>query len=398
MRRSTSPGSDDAVSVRARHRDWCLALVEEARPAFFSGVVQPQWVTRLRLEHENLLAALRWADEDPDGADAEIELASGLWRFWEISGDFTEGSAWLGRALARIGGEVSVRRATALTGAGVLAARRGDLAQSASYHDASLMLYRELGDPLAIAAACSNSASVAVERGDLDRARQLYTEGIELARSKGAVQGAAYTMINLADVAARQGDADEADRIFAESIDAFRMLGDRFGVAHATTKLAQAARRRGDRGAARARMREALAIHEEIGDRHGAARLSATLGDLAAEDGDEPEAERLYRMSLAIRGELDGPRGCGQRPRAPRRGVRRPAAPGRHAPRGSRCPPRPGGSATLTRVAADRGGVPRQARPARGVRGRRSCDRERGAPRRGRQSWSAGRPRTRPLR
>ena len=275
-----------------------------ARPAFFSGVVQPQWVTRLRLEHENLLAALRWADEDPDGADAEIELASGLWRFWEISGDFTEGSAWLGRALARIGGEVSVRRATALTGAGVLAARRGDLAESASYHDASLMLYRELGDPLAIAAACSNSASVAVERGDLDRARLLYTEAIDLARSKGAVQGAAYSMINLADVAARQGDADEADRTFTESIEAFKMLGDRFGVAHATTKLAQAARRRGDRVAARARMREALAIHEEIGDRHGAARLSATLGDLAAEDGDEPEAERMYRMSLAIRGEL----------------------------------------------------------------------------------------------
>ena len=296
--------SGEAERLRLLHRNWFVDLVERARPAFFSGAVQPAWIARLALDHENLQAALRWADEDPDGADAELALASGLWRFWEVRGDLAEGSAWLGRALARVGGEVSARRAMALTGAGILAARRGDHEASSTFHDASLMLYRELGDPVAVATACSNSASVAVERGDLDRARQLYGEAISLSREAGVLNGAAYSLINLADVATRQGDAGEADSLYAESIETFESIGDRWGVAHATGKLAQAARRRGDRATARDRYRDAIAMHMQTGDRHGTARLTASLGDLAAEDGDLGEAEHLYQETLAIRGEL----------------------------------------------------------------------------------------------
>ncbi len=296
--------SGEAEQLHLRHRDWYVDLVERARPGFFSGPVQPEWLARLAADGDNLQAALRWADEDPNGAVAELALASGLWRFWEVRGDVAEGSAWLTRALARVGGEVSARRANALTGAGVLAARLGDYEAAATFHDASLLLYRDLGDPVAVATACSNSASVAVERGDLDRARQLYGEAITLARDAGVLNGVAYSLINLADVAGRQGDAEEADRLYAESIEAFRSIGDQWGVAHATAKLAQAARRRGDRAAAREHYAEAIAMHLRTGDRHGTARLTASMGDLSAEDGDLPAAEHLYQEALAIRGQL----------------------------------------------------------------------------------------------
>jgi predicted ATPase/class 3 adenylate cyclase len=296
--------SGEAAAMHARHRDWFVGLVERARPAFFSGPVQVEWIGRLARDHDNLRAALRWADDDPEGADAELALASGLWRFWEVRGDLAEGSAWLARALARVGGEVSPRRASALTGAGVLAAQQGDLVAAGAFHDASLLLHRELGNPLAVAAACSNSANVAVERGDLDRARQLFAEGIRLALDAGDRQGAAFSLINLADVAARQGDAAEADRLYAEAIATFRELNDDFGVAHATAKLAQSARRRGDRATARDRYREAIVIHQRTGDRQAEARMSSSLGDLAAEEGDFVEAQRLYQQSVAIRGAL----------------------------------------------------------------------------------------------
>ncbi len=296
--------SDEAAELHVRHRNWFVALVESARPAFFSGPVQADWVARLARDHDNLRAALRWADDDPEGADAELSLASGLWRFWEVRGDLAEGTAWLSRALGRVGGEVSPRRASALTGAGVLAAQQGDLVAAGAFHDASLLLHRELGNPIAVAAACSNSANVAVERGDLDRARRLFAEAIRLSLDAGDRHGAAFSLINLADVAARQGDAPEADRLYAESISTFRELGDDFGVAHATAKLAQSARGRGDRATARERYREAIAIHQRTGDRQAEARMSASLGDLAAEEGDLGEAERLYQQSVAIRGTL----------------------------------------------------------------------------------------------
>ena len=296
--------SDEAVGRYDRHRDWFVALVERARPAFFSGPVQPAWVARLAAEQDNLRAALRWAHEGTDGADAELSLASGLWRFWEVRGDLDEGSLWLERALARLGGEVSIRRASALTGAGVLAAHRGDYAAAAAFHEASLMLNRELGQPLAVAAACNNCASVAIEQGDLERARQLYTEGIELSRSGGDVQGAAFGLINLADLAARMGEDEEADRLYAESIGIFEKMGDRWGVAHASTRLALATRRRGNLALARTRYEEALAIQRAIGDRHAEARVLASLGDVAADEGDLARAESLYQQSLALRSEL----------------------------------------------------------------------------------------------
>jgi non-specific serine/threonine protein kinase len=291
----------EAASRYGQHRDWFVGLVERARPAFFSGPVQPEWVVRLAADHDNLRAALRWAHEDPDGADAELTMASGLWRFWEVRGDLEEGSAWLERALARLGGEVSIRRASALTGAGILAAHRGDYARAAAFHEASLMLHRELGNPLAIATACNNLASVAIERSDLERARELYTEAIDLTRDGADQLGAAFTLINLADLTSRMGDMAEAERLFRESIDLFERLGDRFGVAHANTRLAQAARRRGDLDAARTSFQEALAIHRSAADRHGEARVLAHLADVTADGGDSAGAEALYHQSLGIR-------------------------------------------------------------------------------------------------
>ena len=296
--------SGEAAARFARHLAWCVSLVDRARQAFFSGPVQPEWVARLAADHDNLRAALRWAHEDPDGVDAELRMVSVLWRFWEVRGDLEEGSAWLDRALARLGGEVSARRAAALTGAGVLAAHRGDYARAAGFHEASLMIHRELGNVLAIASACSNLASVEIERSDLHRAQELYAEAIRLSREGGDQLSAAFGLINLADLTAGMGEADEAERLFAESIHLFEELGDRWGVAHASTRLAQAARRRGDLETARVRFEDALTIHRQADDRHGEARVLAHLGDVTADRGEHVGAEALYQLSLALRTQL----------------------------------------------------------------------------------------------
>ena len=179
----------EASEVYGRHRDWFVALVAQARPGFFDGPEQAAWLARLSDDHDNLRAALRWSDEDPDGGSAELSLASGLWRFWEIRGHLAEGSAWLDRALARTGGEISARRALGLTGVGVLATQRGDLAAASAAHEASLLLHRELGNPNAIAAACSNVASASIEQGNFDRARELYREAVGLSRATATCRG-----------------------------------------------------------------------------------------------------------------------------------------------------------------------------------------------------------------
>lgn len=296
--------SGEALAIQERRRDWFLALVKAARAGFFAGPEHEVWVRRLSDDHDNLRAVLQWTHEDPDGADAELELVSSLWRFWELRGHLAEGSTWLASALARTGGEVSTRRASTLTGAGVLAALRGDHAAAAPFHEAALVLQRELGNPVAISAACNNLASASIETGNLDRARELYAEAIDLARGAGDLHGAALQLLNMADLAARQGDAAEAEHLYTESIEALAGLGDEWGVAQATARLAQAARRAGDYSRARSHYATALEVYGRIGDRRGEARMRAGLGDVAAAEGDHAAAARTYRESLSLRSEL----------------------------------------------------------------------------------------------
>ncbi len=297
----------DGVTTYARHLEWFSALVDRARPGFFEGPVQHDWVRRLAADHDNIRAALRWAEDDPDGAAAELNLASGLWRFWEIQGFLEEGSAWLDRALRRVGGEASPRRASALTGAGVLAAQRGDMAAATAFHEASLAIRRELGNPAGIAAACNNLASLFVERGEFVRARELYLESIEQSVSGGDLQSAAYGRLNLADAAAREGAAD-ADGLYAEAIAALEEQGDAWGIAHATARLARLARARGDLSGAARRFTDALAINRRLADTRGEAQNLASLGDVTADAGDTSGAEGHYCASLALRAQL-GDRG-----------------------------------------------------------------------------------------
>ncbi len=296
--------SGDAPTIYAHHRDWFVELVQQARPGFFTGAEQAQWLARLSEDHDNLRAALRWSDEDPDGASAELSLASGLWRFWEIRGHLAEGSGWLERALARTGGEISARRASGLTGAGILASLRGDHAGAVAAHEASLLLHRELGNPLAVAAACNNVANAAIEQGNFARARELYREGIELTRAAGDQQSVGFSLLNLADLTARQGDVAEADKLYAESIATFEGIGDQWGVAQATSRLALVSRRRGDLAAARARYNEAMELYRRLGDRRAEARMLAGLGDVAAHEGDPAAAAAVYRESLSLRSQL----------------------------------------------------------------------------------------------
>ncbi|MEO6577799.1 MAG: adenylate/guanylate cyclase domain-containing protein [Candidatus Limnocylindria bacterium] len=299
--------TDEGADTHARHLEWFSGLVNRARPGFFEGPVQHEWVGRLAADHDNLRAALRWAEDDPDGATAELNLASGMWRFWEIQGFLEEGSAWLERALKRVGGEASPRRASALTGAGVLAAQRGDLAAATAFHEASLAIRRELGNSSGIAVACNNLASLRVERGDFVRARELYLEAIGQSTAGGDPQGAAYGRLNLADAASREGAAD-ADSLYAEAIAALEKQGDEWGIAHATARLARLARGRGDLAGAATRFGEALALNRRLADTRGEAQNLASLGDVTADGGDIAAAETHYRASLLLRSQL-GDRG-----------------------------------------------------------------------------------------
>jgi predicted ATPase/class 3 adenylate cyclase len=296
--------ADEGDPTLRRHRDLFLALVDEASPAFFHGPEPVDWLRRIDDDHEDVRAALEWCLDQPGEARSGLRIAAGLWRYWEIRGDLTEGRAWLERMLEAVGDETSALRADALTGAANLAFMQGDLRAAAALQRGSLEIQRRMGDPQGVAYAANNLANTSVQLGDNARARELYEEAISITRDLGDVRGVAFGSINLADVAAREGDLAAAQSLEEEILASIRRLGDRWTEAFALDAFARTARRAGQHERARTLHIEALAILEELGDRRGVARVLTQLAELALTDGDGPRARGLLRQSLAIRQEL----------------------------------------------------------------------------------------------
>jgi non-specific serine/threonine protein kinase len=302
-------GSGEAADALRRHRDWFLAVVARIEPQFFGGVRAGSGIDELDREHDNLRAGLEWSADEPGEAAAGLRLAAGLWRFWETRGHVVEGRTWLERLLEGSSDASLTVRSSALTGAGVLAYLQGDYDAAFAFHEESLILHRQVGNPQSIAYAANNLANVAVQQDDYARARSLYEEALELGRAAGDIRGSAIALINLADVVARQGDLDAARSRFEESIATFREHGDDWGMAFALDSFGLVARRYGDHPSARSFHGKAIEISRGLGDERGVARALAHLAEVAGVEGDVVGAATLHRESLAIRqrlGDLPG--------------------------------------------------------------------------------------------
>ena len=93
-------GEWEESAVRRAHADYYLALVEAAEPAL-TGPEQATWLERLEAEHDNLRAALRWAEEGE--AEIGLRLAGALCQFWLMRGHLREGQERLARLLGLAG-------------------------------------------------------------------------------------------------------------------------------------------------------------------------------------------------------------------------------------------------------------------------------------------------------
>ena len=113
-----------------------------------AGSEQEQWLARLEQEHDNLRAALGWAEREQTDLAVGLRLGAALSRFWYVRGYYSEGRAALAEVLAWPGGNAAhlwALRARALQAAGDLARAQGDYPAARVLSDESLALYRAQG-------------------------------------------------------------------------------------------------------------------------------------------------------------------------------------------------------------------------------------------------------------
>jgi predicted ATPase/DNA-binding SARP family transcriptional activator/uncharacterized protein HemY len=296
--------SGEAEQVKTQHRNWFLALAEEAEPQLKGGE-QAIWLKRLEAEHDNLRGALAWSETEAQGAEAGLRLAGALYRFWHVRGNFDEGRASLGRALeCDVAQGMTAARAKALSGKGDLSNRLGDYASAKALNEESLAIYRELANQEGIANTLNSLGMAAASQGNYDTAQAMYEESLGIRRELGDKGGIAYSLNNLGHLALAQDHNEAAQPLLQESLEMCRELGDKRGIAHSLNGLGSVALAQDRNETAQPLLQESLEMCRELGDKRGIAFSLHYLANMARNQSDHDTARTLYEESLTVNREL----------------------------------------------------------------------------------------------
>lgn len=327
------------------HLRWAVGLAGTAEPEL-GGPLQDKWLAVLDAEHDNLRAALEWADGHGRAAD-QVRLTLSLSRFWEVRGYLTEGRWWL-EAAARASGAGADAVARCLNASGVLAHHQCDYPAALGLHQEAAAAFEQLGNRRGLATALNGLANVASSTGDLAAASQMCLRVIEIGRELpdqrilsaslmnlgvailhqlwdgrlhrdeavrahqvlgealyqyrelGDLHGISLSLQNLGVLSGFQGDDDVASRYLEESLAISRQLGDTKGIAHTVRFLGQLAVRGGDYATAERHLEECLGIVRRLGSSRLVADALALLGDIADRQGDPVRSRRLLEESLLL--------------------------------------------------------------------------------------------------
>ena len=284
-------GEEDAL--RARHRDWCLALAERV-PA---ELLDSDQADRLAQEQANLRAALHWTLESDQGAEA-ARLAIGLTPLWLLRGSFAEGRAQL-TAVAQLPSAAAspVLTSLAYSWAAVFAHNEGANMAAEDLAVRGLALAETTDDNLAVVMAMNPFAQAAFGQGNMALAAERAAAGLKLADRGGPAAATiafwfSITMLEL-------GDPDRAEQLLAEATRLAREAKFRFGEGRLLALQAIFAERARDHQLADQRLAEALAAERSRGGLPGVIDVLTMAGQIFVERGEWVRATDALSEALA---------------------------------------------------------------------------------------------------
>jgi tetratricopeptide (TPR) repeat protein len=287
------------MELRVRHMTYMLALAEHMAPSLV-GPDQRHSVGRLLTEADNLRAAFEYALDQRDADAISRFLRSLLW-LWIPRGQFTEGEAWVSRALLRTEGvSETAARAIVLDAAGWLRLISGDW-------KGALPFFRECR-PIFERLKMENEAALA-----------LMTEGITKTASTGdpagveevrvALQkfrelrdayGIGLTLTALGEGARLSGEPEKAQRYFEEALGCMRSVGNTYWTGAVLQNLAHVRMQLKNWPDAVSLLKEALELAREYEDPMMINHYVAAMGEVALIRGKPIEAARLFGATDAF--------------------------------------------------------------------------------------------------
>jgi predicted ATPase/DNA-binding XRE family transcriptional regulator len=249
------------------------------------GRHQVAWMQWLDREVDNVRTALAWFI-DAGRADAALQLAGNLWRYWDSRALFTEARRWLQTGLDINGGVDPTGRAYEYLG--LVAWRQGDRLETRRLLEAHLEAARGRKDDMSVAAALSTLGIISAELGEHDEAVRLHEASVALRRSLGDGRFVAHSLTNLGGALIYQNRFSEAQGYLQEAIELSRQAGDTWFLGTETALLGIAKVGLGELDPALTLARQALRLHRDLGERTevlpglmGVMAVAAIRGEIA---------------------------------------------------------------------------------------------------------------------
>jgi predicted ATPase/class 3 adenylate cyclase len=283
-------GSTEEASVRNRHLDHFLALVEAAAPTLPDSQDGPKWMGRLDLEHDNLQNALAWSLTASGTTDAAMRICWALYRFWLVRAHWQEGRKWCAAALALDTGDTGkAARARVLLVAGGMAERLGEATEAKALCEEALALCRDTRERALEARVLNLLAGLLQDQGEYTRARSLLEQAILINREVGNRLAEVINVGNLGLGFLTQGNFAAARAPLERYLALSRELGNRYYEASAYRHLGLLAYYQDNYVAAQGLQERALTIFRELGvpanevdQLRNLAETAVTLGELNA--------------------------------------------------------------------------------------------------------------------
>lgn len=293
--------------VRAAQAAYLLRLVERA----FDLIEGPDYereLGRLDTEHDNVRAALLWAEQ---GGDVTLGLliADRMARYWVVRGIYDEGRGWLKRMLRAAPALPTPERLAALRAAGWLARLQGDPNDAASSQAEALDGARLLEDEINAAAALQELSLIEMHRGNFERAVEHIDAALTLLRANETStphgpQLVSVALANVGQVSLANGDAFRAIDAAREAIERQRALGYAWALGDTLRILGDALYESGELDQALTAYRESVEITRNEGDRRFLTNALAGIANIATALRQPIRAVRLYAAVDRVRTEI----------------------------------------------------------------------------------------------
>lgn len=257
---------DELEKLQRIHANYFLSLAQEVDP-HLPGSEQKIWLKLLEREQDNFRAVLRWGLEHQETAFI-LRLVGSFWQFWFLRGYWSEGRRWLEEAVSMASkGKVNpALNAKARYAAAMLVLYQGDKSRARSLCEASVALYREMGDPEGLLAALLHLCRILDYQGINEPLGDLVQEALELAHRLPDVPLKAQAYAELAVFVQESAGYEIALRYLEISERIYRAVDNPAGLAIALYAFGWIMTAEGDLERAEAFYEEGERLAAEVGD------------------------------------------------------------------------------------------------------------------------------------